>query len=241
MEENLRRLLLAFEDWLVRQRFNDDVIFLTPEEWKARSEDCLNDAVYVIVSENSTVNTMLYMGWNLIVFDEIFQSFGFRYELRHSWSLGIYPLKNYDFTQTRPGTQYKTLLDDPRWKKKSELVKMLAGSKCQDCGKSGRLETHHCYYARMSDGFNPWEYPLNSLRALCKVCHVEREKVEMTFRAWSAEFTHKQIMMMMEGVSTIGCSMGHDKLFELLHYALGKDIDMLEKIHESMMAERGQQ
>ncbi|WP_179179369.1 HNH endonuclease [Pseudomonas sivasensis] len=239
MEENLRRLLLAFNDWLVRSGLCDDACYFTAKKWKKKKEEILNDAVQVITFEGSNVVSMLHLGEDMLVFNELFESFGFYYETSDEYVLGIYPIKDFDFAQVKAGTKYSILLADPRWKRKADLVKMRAGRKCEDCGESGKLEAHHCYYARIGHGFNPWEYPLDSLRALCPECHKEREKVEMNLRAWSAEHTHKQLAKMMDGINRIGGSLGLDKndLFDLLINASVKDIRQLKKMHERVMIE----
>jgi hypothetical protein len=231
MEENLRRLLLAFQDWLVREGLLGDAFFLSPAEWQLREESWLNDAVYVLVFDSSSIHHMLNYGCDLTEFDDIFESFGFYYEMGHSWNLGIYPIEDHDFTPPPARSTYSQLLRDPRWKRKADLVKQVAGQKCQDCETAGRLEAHHCYYARMSDGFLPWEYPISSLRALCPGCHETREKVEMSFRAWSAKLTHKQLVQLQKGVDHTGYWMGNDELFELLNESTSDDCEELKKLH----------
>ncbi|CAI8874824.1 hypothetical protein EMIT0P43_30075 [Pseudomonas jessenii] len=138
MEENLRRLLLAFEDWLVREELWGDAFFLSPADWLKRGESWLNDAVYVLVFDSSSIHYMLNYGCDLIEFDDIFESFGFYYEMGHSWNLGIYPIEDYDFTPTPARSTYSQLLRDPRWKRKStprhNLI--LPASICTACRSS---------------------------------------------------------------------------------------------------------
>lgn len=232
MEENLRRLLLAFEDWLVREELMGDARFYTPAEWAVRGETWLNDAVAVMVFDGSSVHHMLNFGCDLTEFDDIFESFGFWYEMGNSWNLGIYPLEDYDFKPPPPRSTYSYLLRDPRWKRKAELVKDVAERKCQDCGASGRLEAHHCYYARMSNGFLPWEYPLSALRALCPDCHEKREKVEMAFRAWSAKMTHQQLVKLQAGVDHAGYWMGKEELLDLLSESSKNECEELLELHK---------
>ncbi|MFP3863142.1 hypothetical protein SHV42_09325 [Pseudomonas capeferrum] len=235
MEQNLRRLLLAFEDWLVREGLLGDAFLISPEDWQKRGETWLNDALYVLVFDSSSIHHMLNFGCDTTEFDDIFESFGFYYEMGHSWNLGIYPIEDYDFTPP-PRTTYSQLLRDPRWKRKADLVKDVAKRRCQDCGIGGKLEAHHCYYARMSNGFHPWEYPLSALRALCPDCHEKREKVEMGFRAWSAKLTHHQLVQLQKGVDHAGCWMGHDELFELLNESSRNECEELKELHKRVMS-----
>lgn len=232
MKENLRRLLLAFEDWLIREGMLGDARFYTPAEWSARGEDWLGDAVAIMVFDGSSVHHMLNFGCDLTEFDDIFESFGFWYEMGNSWNLGIYPEENYDYSPIPPKTTYSQLLRDPRWRRKAELVKKVAKLRCQDCGVGGRLEAHHCYYARMSNGFLPWEYPLSALRALCPDCHDKREKVEMSFRAWSAKLTHQQIVQLQKGIDHAGSWVGNDELLELLNGAGRDECEELKFLHK---------
>ena len=69
--------------------------------------------------------------------------------------MGFYPIPVYDFTPLKGG--YPQSLQDPRAKKMSSLVKKRAEWKCQDCGSTNQLETHHCYYTNMRDGHEQWE------------------------------------------------------------------------------------
>lgn len=230
VEENLRRLLLAFEDWLVREDLLGDAFFISSKQWKKRGENWLNDALYVMVFDGSSIHQMLNYGCDLTEFDDIFESFGFYYEMGHSWNLGIYPIDGYDFTPP-PRTSYSQLLRDSRWKRKANLVKQVAQGRCQDCGAAGRLEAHHCYYARMGNGFHPWEYPLSALRALCHDCHEKRERVEMSFRAWAAKLTHKQIVQLQKGVDNAGYWMGNNELFELLNEVSRNECTELKELH----------
>ncbi len=112
--------------------------------------------------------------------------------------MGFYPIPGYNYTPLR--CTYRQKLQDPRWIKKTKLVKELAGWKCQDCGKSDRLETHHCYYTVMREGNEPWEYPLSALRCLCHSCHRTRSKAESRMRAYMAKLTTTQIDSLRESL-----------------------------------------
>ena len=63
---------------------------------------------------------------------------------------------------------YEELLKDPRWQKTRLEVFQRADWQCQQCSdKTTELHVHHTFY----DGREPWEYPENSLKCLCKNCH----------------------------------------------------------------------
>jgi hypothetical protein len=105
--------------------------------------------------------------------------------------MGFYPIEGYDFSRSY-GT-YSQKLRDARWQKKADMVKKRANNQCQDCAASGKLEAHHCYYTSMREGYEPWEYPLSALRALCRECHAERERAEVRLRAFAASLTRHQL------------------------------------------------
>lgn len=116
---------------------------------------------------------------------DLLLSFGFWFDIGHSWSIGIYTDEGYD---DRPiSTNYKDLLSDIRWKRKAAYVKEKAGYRCQDCRNAEkRMEVHHCWYRY---GLAPWQYPFDALRCLCCDCHKRRVAAEHDFRCISGEFT----------------------------------------------------
>lgn len=197
MPTNIQRLRTAIEEWLIRNELDMDTHFYSMDEWRARKEQFLDDADLVLVFEGS-LHTMLNYGGDTSEFDDYIESFGYYYELGHSWNMGFYPIPDYDF---RPLVgSYSQKLRDPRWQRKSKLVKERAGWQCQDCGGADRLETHHCYYTQMSSGHEPWEYPLSALRCLCHNCHELRTKSESRMRAYLARLTTGQLNALRSGL-----------------------------------------
>jgi len=168
-----------------------DAEFYTIEQWKARDEDYLNYSLLVLVIDGSTLHTMLNFGGDTSEFDDLIDSFGFSYALGHSWSMGFYPLDGYNFSAT-VGT-YGQKLRDPRWRRKAQMVKDRSDHACQDCGAKAPLEAHHCYYADLREGFEPWEYPLSAFRALCRSCHQARDRTEIRVRAFAASRTQVEL------------------------------------------------
>lgn len=64
---------------------------------------------------------------------------------------------------------YKEQLQQPAWFAMRKDVYKRANDRCQLCGKENvRLNAHHSYYLR---GKMAWEYPIESLIALCDACH----------------------------------------------------------------------
>jgi len=64
---------------------------------------------------------------------------------------------------------YWEKLKDPRWQK--IRLEVLGAEKfcCEVCGDSeSTLHVHHGYYRK---GAEPWDYPTDSLHALCESCH----------------------------------------------------------------------
>lgn len=64
--------------------------------------------------------------------------------------------------------EYLAKLRDPRWQKKRLEILNRDRFFCQMCGdEKNTLHVHHRYY-KNSD---PWDYPNDSLVALCESCH----------------------------------------------------------------------
>lgn len=191
MQANVSRMRHAVNEWLITQELLGDAQFYTNEEWRVRGEDYHDEALLVLTIDGSSLHTMLNFGGDTSEFDDLVESFGFWYELGHAWSLGFYPAEDYDFSPST-GT-YAAKLRDPRWLRKAKAVKERAENLCQDCGAERPLDAHHCYYANMRQGYEPWEYPLSAFRALCRQCHVERERVEIRMRAFMATLTQTDL------------------------------------------------
>ncbi|WP_440534054.1 HNH endonuclease [Variovorax sp. YR566] len=191
MRDNLARLKNALYEWLVKEEILGDAAFYTVETWRQRGEEYLTDSLLVLTFDGSTLHTMLNFGGDTDEFDDLVESFGFYYGLGNHWNLGFYPQDGYDYSRS-VGT-YASKLRDPRWQKKADAVRRKADQKCQDCGSAVRLDAHHCYYTNMREGYEPWEYPLSALRALCRDCHIERDRAEIRMRAFAASMTRHQL------------------------------------------------
>ncbi len=188
----------AIAEWLTKEGWLGDAGFYTVEQWRAREEEWLTDSLLVLVFDGSTLHTMLNFGGDHAEFDDLVESFGFYYELGNHWNMGFYPVDGYDFA---PQTgDYASKLRDPRWKAKAERVKRRAGQCCEDCRVSAALEAHHCYYAAMREGYQPWEYPLGAFRALCRPCHASRARVEIRMRAYMATLSQSHMERLREGL-----------------------------------------
>lgn len=72
---------------------------------------------------------------------------------------------------------------------------------CMDCGSTtATLNVHHGYYER---GKKPWEYPIESLRTVCEVCHVRRERNQRLVLAAVAQLGPKDL----ESVTGYACGL----------------------------------
>jgi hypothetical protein len=172
--------------WLKKNELDGDTKFYEIDEWKSRGEPYLNDAEFVIVTEGG-LNFMLNYG-DPHEFEDLVESFGYFYELGHSWNLGFYP--NEIFTENKQQLSYSNKLKDFRWQKKRKYILKRAKNKCEDCGSAINLEIHHCYYIYP---FEPWEYPYDSLKCLCRDCHVKRGLTEQILRGHLALLKTKEL------------------------------------------------
>ncbi|MCY1352997.1 hypothetical protein [Pseudomonas aeruginosa] len=132
MSRNLERMRAALTEWMTKEEILGDAFFVDIEAWRVRNEPYGNDSLLVLVFDSSTLHTMLNYGGDTTEFDDLVESFGFWYELGHSWNMGFYPIEGYDYSRL-PGT-YASKLQDERWRKKAATVKERAGHQCQDCG-----------------------------------------------------------------------------------------------------------
>ena len=216
MREHIQRLHDALNEWLIKNDLHGHSRFYSPEEWRLRDEAVHNNASLILVFEGN-LHTFINHTGDTFEIDDFVESFGFFYELGHSWNVGFYPIDGYNF-QTTPSS-YKEKLQDKRWKEKSRLVKTRADNKCQDCGNSTHLEAHHCYY---NYGYEPWEYPLGALRCLCRLCHEKRGKSEIRMIAYLAKLTSNQIDELRNGLTHALDFFESDAVIELLS-SIGRD------------------
>jgi hypothetical protein len=198
MLRNLERMKHAITEWAIQERILDDAEFHSQQEWNARGENIHEDALLILTIDSSGLYHHFNFGCDTEEFDDLVESFGFSYELGYQWSIGFFPLENYDYKRLT-GT-YTQKLRDARWLKKSELVKSRAGNCCQDCNATTSLDAHHCYYTSMREGYEPWEYPLSALRALCRECHTKRPIQEIRIRALTARLTQNQLNGLIDGL-----------------------------------------
>lgn len=212
----LIRLQESLTEWMLRNGIETDTTFYHMPEWRERGEDFHNDAELVLVFEGG-LYSMINYGGDTGEFDDLIESFGFSYELGYSWSMGFYPLDDYQYVV--PKLPYSELLQDSRWKTKSLRVKQRAGSKCQDCGQENSLEAHHCYYLKEH---LPWEYPLDAFRCLCEQCHEQRHKEEVRMRFFLARFSQTQLHRMRKGIENAIYQHAPDDVIAVLN-AMGHD------------------
>lgn len=64
---------------------------------------------------------------------------------------------------------YYDLLEDPRWKIKSRIIKKRDGHLCVNCKAGTNLVIHHEFY--VADKRAPWLYEDCYLSTLCRPCH----------------------------------------------------------------------
>lgn len=78
-------------------------------------------------------------------------------------------------------SNYQEKLKDPRWQRCRLEIMQSANWKCEDCGDgSEELALHHLSYSQDRD---PWEYPANNFRCLCRTCHTLRHTEPRKVRA----------------------------------------------------------
>ena len=228
MKSELEQLIESIKLYIRKNELDGDTHIYTISEWKERDEDYLNDSEFVIISEGG-LNFILNYGDDEDFYDLI-NSFGYFYEMGHSWSYGFY--KDEDLINIQPSSKklsYSEKLRDERWKSKSSRKKEWAEYQCQDCGNKSNLEIHHCYYRY---GLEPWQYPFDSLRCLCSTCHKKRGALEMEFRAKLAEITTSDLEAMTDLITNGILSYPKEKVMDLISSISDGEEKMKEKFEE---------
>jgi hypothetical protein len=82
---------------------------------------------------------------------------------------------------------YFELLKHPEWQKKRLRIMERDDFQCRECSDKGTtLNVHHSYYTK---GAKPWEYPDESLRTLCEVCHKKRHAIMLELKQVTGELS----------------------------------------------------
>ncbi len=235
MDNQIEKLLKMLKLWLAKNGLDGDLSFYTIEKWRQRKEPYLNEAEMVITTEGQLNFIINYNNGAEIheEFEELLESFGYYYELGYSWSLGIYKIDEAKRQNINPS--YSEKLKDERWIKKRELVRNRAGNQCEDCGAMDKgLEIHHCYYLY---GYEPWEYPTDSLRCLCKPCHKTRDPIEKKHRGQLAHLTQNEV----ETLNTIFSNglywYPRKELFDFINN-IGHDEELMKKSLDNLILKR---
>jgi hypothetical protein len=71
---------------------------------------------------------------------------------------------------------YSDLLKDRRWQRKRLEVLDAAGWVCEECGSDKNSDQLHAHHLRYVYGRDPWDYPSDELKSLCKPCHDDATK-----------------------------------------------------------------
>jgi hypothetical protein len=228
MKSEKEKLIDSIKLYIRKNEFDNDTFIYSIEEWKERGEDYLNDSEFVITSEGG-LSFILNFGPDEDFYDLI-DSFGYYFEMGHSWSYGFY--KDEGSTNKLPLNKklsYSEKLRDDRWKSKSLRKKEWAEFECQDCGNKNNLEIHHCYYKY---GLEPWQYPLDSLRCLCSICHKKRGALEMEFRAKLAEITTTDLEAMTNLVTNGILSYPKQNVMNLISSISDSKEEMIKRFEE---------
>lgn len=229
MKSSKEQLIESIKLYIRKNEFDGDTNIYSIEEWRKRGEDYLNDSEFVITSEGG-LNFILNYGPDEDFYDLI-DSFGYYYEMGHSWSYGFY--KDEDSINHLPTkkSSYSEKLRDQRWQNISRRKKEWAEYKCQDCGNENNLQVHHCYYRY---GLEPWQYPMDSLRCLCDDCHKKRGALEMEFRAKLAEITTTDLEAMTDLVTNGILSFPKNKVMALIS-SISKGEKNLKQKYEELL------
>lgn len=222
--------------WLKKNSLAGDSRIYTQKEWRKRREEYHNDADFIITTEGGLFMILNFDDpYNLThEFSDLLESFNYYYELGHSWNLGLYKIDEDHQLQTKALT-YTEKLAHPLWQKKRKYILEQAGYKCQDCNAIGKtLDVHHCYYVF---GIEPWQYPFDALKALCRECHLKRGEIEKVFRASLQALTHPEIEQLKNTLEIIFWNYDKDIFFDLLH-ALIHDRENIQSLLSAFLTSK---
>jgi len=92
MSHSCADLQAALQAWLVNNELDLDTTFYTGEQWRRRGEDVLTGAELILVTEGNLSIILNYYYDDPMVgeLDELCASFGYWFELGHTWSVGFY-------------------------------------------------------------------------------------------------------------------------------------------------------
>ena len=102
MADSLEPFRTTLREWLERNALDHDSEFYTADEWRVRGETLLLDAQLVLVTEGG-LNFRLNYNFDhpkIEELDDLCGSFGYWFELGHSWSVGFYRDDEADATPT---------------------------------------------------------------------------------------------------------------------------------------------
>ena len=94
MTEHLTRFRISLERWFATNKLDQDSHFNTAEEWRGRGEDLLRGAELILTTEGG-LHFLLNYNFDqpkVEEFDDLCESFGYWFEVGHSWSVGFYRL-----------------------------------------------------------------------------------------------------------------------------------------------------
>lgn len=212
----MKKFLELLNIWLKKNSLDSDSKIYNQAQWRERGEEYHNDADYVIITEGGLFMILNFDDpYNLThEFSDLLESFNYYYELGNSWNLGLYKIDEELKLQTKSLT-YSEKLAHPLWQKKRKYILEKANYICEDCGIRGRcLDVHHCYYIF---GIEPWQYPFDALKALCRDCHSQRGEMERVFRATLQSLTHQQIGQLKDIIEIAFWNYDKELFFKLLH------------------------
>jgi len=217
MKTQIEKLQATLSEWLHRNDLHHDIRFYTPEEWIERGEEFLTNSDLILVFENGLFDLINYYSYDSLYneLDDLVEGFGYYFELGHAWNMGFYSLELLDIElPTIPkGASYREKLTDQRWIEKRNKVRERSGDQCVECGKGESLEVHHTYYRY---GWEPWEYPLDSLMCLCSDCHKKRATQEFRFRTFMPKLHRKDLKLLREGLTSLMYRFEEDKIEALI-------------------------
>ena len=235
MRAQINVLQEVLKEWLQLHELDHDFWLYSQEQWSEREgeDSLLKGAELIFAFDNALVSGVCGEAGDEL--QELAEGFGYYFELGHHWSLEFYPLEVWPSLPSANAT-YSELLRDSRWQAKRLTIIERAKGACDECHRADTgLEVHHCYYRF---GRMPWQYPNDSLLALCRGCHINRNKAEMKLRGFLPKLQTTELGAIQDFFGDCLYWYNRDDVFRLLHAMARDEVDTVIQL-KRLLAARG--
>lgn len=107
-------------------------------------------------------------------------------------------------------TTFRDKFHDPRWLAKREEVLERAGGECEYCRTTEDLQVHVSYWEQ---GVEPWAYPLEAYRCLCRSHREMRTAIERDIKKEMARLGEDALDMLHQAIKRLAAISPNEQAF----------------------------